>query len=122
VHFSSVELHLVSLSFFYNKLNIITHLACSDSSFERAAVLFNIGALMSAIASSQNTRNDEELKVMTKLFQQAAGLFMKLKESTLDLIQQEPTPDLMPETLTALSALMLAQAQEAIYIKAIKGR
>lgn len=76
---------------------------------------------MSAIASSQQVLNDEELKTMAKLFQQAAGVFTKLKESVLGLVQQEPTPDLMPDTLAALSALMLAQAQEAIYIKAAKG-
>lgn len=34
-------------------------------------------------------------------------------------IQQEPTPDISPETLGALSALMLAQAQEIFVYKAI---
>lgn len=34
-------------------------------------------------------------------------------------IQQEPTPDMSPETLGALSALMLAQAQEIFVHKAI---
>jgi len=36
-------------------------------------------------------------------------------------VQQDPTPDLLPDTLAALSAIMVAQAQEAIYIKAEKG-
>lgn len=34
-------------------------------------------------------------------------------------IQQEPTPDISPETLGALCALMLAQAQEIFVHKAI---
>ena len=34
-------------------------------------------------------------------------------------IQHEPTPDISPETLGALSALMLAQAQEIFVHKAI---
>ena len=34
-------------------------------------------------------------------------------------IQQEPTPDMSPETLGALSALMLAQSQEIFVHKAI---
>lgn len=34
-------------------------------------------------------------------------------------IQQEPTPDMSPDTLSALSALMLAQAQEIFVLKAI---
>lgn len=34
-------------------------------------------------------------------------------------IQQEPTPDMSPDTLGALSSLMLAQAQEIFVHKAI---
>lgn len=34
-------------------------------------------------------------------------------------IQQEPTPDMSPDTLGALSSLMLAQAQEIFVYKAI---
>lgn len=36
-------------------------------------------------------------------------------------IQQDPTQDLNPETLGALSALMLAQGQEIFVQKAIHG-
>ena len=95
--------------------------ALSYGSFERAAVLFNIGALMSRIAAAQALTTDEELKTTAKLFQQGAGVFSHLKDCVLSLVQQEPTPDLMPDTLNALSALMVAQAQEAIYLKAAKG-
>lgn len=35
---------------------------------------------------------------------------------------QEPTPDLNPETLSALSALMLAQAQEIFVTKAVQDK
>lgn len=100
-------------------LNIL--LAINDSSFERACVLFNCGAMMSIVAAAQQTSTDEELKTTAKLFQQSAGIFGKLKDSVLGLVQQDPTPDLMPDSLSALAALMLAQAQEAIYIKAAKG-
>ena len=37
-------------------------------------------------------------------------------------IQQDPTPDLNPDTLAALSAVMLAQAQEMFVQKAIHGK
>lgn len=40
----------------------------------------------------------------------------------MGLIGQEATPDLMPDTLSALSALMVAQGQEAIYLKAARDK
>uniref|UniRef100_A0A0N5BXT9 BRO1 domain-containing protein n=1 Tax=Strongyloides papillosus TaxID=174720 RepID=A0A0N5BXT9_STREA len=95
-------------------------LTISDSSFERAAVLFNCAAMMSIIASSQLLNTDEELKSAAKLFQQSSGIFQFLKDHVLGMVPQDPTLDLMPDTLASLSALMLAQAQEAIYIKAKK--
>ncbi|RCN29363.1 hypothetical protein ANCCAN_24883 [Ancylostoma caninum] len=103
-------------SLFFSKAS----LSISDGSFERAAVLFNCGALMSHIAASQPLLTDEEMKTAAKLFQQSAGVFARLKDTVLGMVQQDPTPDLMPDTLAGLSALMLAQAQEAIYIKAYK--
>lgn len=36
-------------------------------------------------------------------------------------VHQDPTPDLNPDTLQALSHLMLAQAQEVIAYKCIRG-
>ncbi|XP_069122186.1 LOW QUALITY PROTEIN: programmed cell death 6-interacting protein-like [Argopecten irradians] len=49
---------------------------------------------------------------------QAAGIYGHMKDVVLSHVQQDPTPDLNPDTLNALVALMLAQAQEAIYRKA----
>lgn len=53
--------------------------------------------------------------------QSAAGIFTHLKSVVHGSIQQEPTPDLQPETLTALAALCVAQAQEVVTVKAING-
>ncbi|KAJ8671182.1 hypothetical protein QAD02_002441 [Eretmocerus hayati] len=53
------------------------------------------------------------------LFQQSAGIFSHLKSHIILEIQQEPTPDMSPETLEALSMIMLAQAQEIFTHKAI---
>lgn len=49
-------------------------------------------------------------------------MFYYLKSTVMLSVQQDPTPDLNPDTLGALSALMLAQAQEIFVHKAIHGR
>ncbi|BES95190.1 unnamed protein product [Nesidiocoris tenuis] len=97
-------------------------LTVSSLSYERLCILFNIGALHSAIAASQNLTSDEGLKLAVKLFQQSSGIFQYLKTSVISAIQVDPTPDLSAETLAALSALMLAQAQEVFFHKAIFDR
>jgi programmed cell death 6-interacting protein len=57
-----------------------------------------------------------------KHLQLASGLFTHLKDSVVGLIQQDPTPDLEPETLGVLGELMLAQAQEMVVVKSLKDR
>lgn len=88
-------------------------------SYEKVCVLFNIGALQSSVAALQSIENDDSLKLAAKLLQQAAGIFSYLKSTVMLAIHQDPTPDLNPDTLGALSALMLAQAQEIFVHKAI---
>lgn len=53
--------------------------------------------------------------------QQAAGIFSYMKGNIMMAVHQETTPDLNPDTLHALSQLMLAQAQEVIAYKCIRG-
>ncbi|KAK2582526.1 hypothetical protein KPH14_004820 [Odynerus spinipes] len=94
-------------------------LTISTLAYEKACVLFNIAALQSSVAATQSLESDEGLKLAAKLFQQSAGIFNYLKGNVMMAIQQEPTPDISPETLGALSSLMLAQAQEIFVHKAI---
>ncbi|EFN65854.1 Programmed cell death 6-interacting protein [Camponotus floridanus] len=94
-------------------------LTISTLAYEKVCVLFNIASLQSSIAATQSLDSDEGLKLSAKLFQQSAGIFNYLKGNVMMAIQQEPTPDISPETLGALSALMLAQAQEIFVHKAI---
>ncbi|CAG5134687.1 unnamed protein product, partial [Candidula unifasciata] len=96
-------------------------LAIASAAYEKVCVLFNIAALQSQIAAVQNHENNEGLKLTVKLFQHVASLG-HLKDIVLSHIQQDPTPDLNPDTLSALSALMLAQAQESIYRKATQDK
>lgn len=83
-------------------------------------ILFNIGAMQSAIAAQQPLDTEESLKLAAKMLQQAAGVFAYLKGNIMMAVHQETTPDLNPDTLNALSQLMLAQAQEVIAYKCIR--
>ena len=74
------------------------------------------------VASEQNLDDSESLQKAMKKLQLAAGIFQHLKEIVVGLLQQDPTPDLDPETLGVLAELMLAQAQEMVVTKAIKDR
>lgn len=105
----------------YLYFKFIFFLAHTSLMYEKVCVLFNIAALQSAVASSQSLESDEGLKLATKLFQQAAGIFQYLKGATPAAIPTEPTPDLSPETLSVVASLMVAQAQELFIAKAIRG-
>ncbi|XP_068622573.1 programmed cell death 6-interacting protein [Battus philenor] len=95
-------------------------LTVASLAYERMCVLFNMAALQSCLAAQQPLDTEESLKLAAKLLQQAAGIFAYLKANILMAVHQDPTPDLNPETLHALSQLMLAQAQEVIAYKCIR--
>ncbi|XP_061411121.1 programmed cell death 6-interacting protein isoform X1 [Lethenteron reissneri] len=88
------------------------------ASYEKICVLFNIGALMSQIAGELNLDSDDGMKTAAKYYQQASGCFLQIKESVLSALNREPTVDISPDTVGALSVIMLAQAQEVFYMKA----
>ncbi|XP_045496335.1 programmed cell death 6-interacting protein [Colias croceus] len=95
-------------------------LTISYLAYERMCILFNIAAMQSAIAAQQPLDTEESLKLAAKLLQQSAGIFAYLKGNIMLAVHQETTPDLNPDTLNALSQLMLAQAQEVIAYKCIR--
>ncbi|XP_052245099.1 LOW QUALITY PROTEIN: programmed cell death 6-interacting protein-like [Dreissena polymorpha] len=101
-------------SFFVGK----NTLSLASGAYEKICLLYNIAALMTQIAEVHNHESDEGLKTSAKYFQQAAGIYGHLKDSSLSICSQDPTPDLAPDTLNALSSLMVAQGQEAVYRKA----
>jgi len=98
-------------------------LSLAASSYERVCILFNIAALQSQIAETQNLSSDEGLKLAAKLFQQSSGVYAYLKDIALSsCVSSDPTPDLHPDSLNALSALMLAQAQDCFVRKAMNDK
>lgn len=93
-------------------------LALASLGYEKTCVLFNSAALASQIASEQNLDNDEGLKAAAKYYQLASGAFGHIKDTVLSALNREPTMDISPETVGTLSLIMLAQAQEVIFLKA----
>ncbi|VDL99854.1 unnamed protein product [Schistocephalus solidus] len=89
-----------------------------SAGFERCCMIFDLAAVHSQIAASQNICDDEGLRTAAKSFQAAAGMFEYVKVNLPSFYSQSPTWDMCNESLTAFSEIMLAQAQESIFIKA----
>lgn len=93
--------------------------------FEKAAVLFNLGASWSQAGVTADRTTSEGIKVACHAFQHAAGAFATLKDDVLGKLGafasgaiDSVTPDLTQECLGMLTSLHLAQAQECFYDKA----
>ncbi|KAK6460719.1 BRO1-like domain-containing protein [Scheffersomyces coipomensis] len=93
--------------------------------FEKANILFNLGALLSRLATLKYQESqkkatgtdDETTKEALQYFQQAAGIFQFLNENFL----HAPSADLSQSTVKFLVKLMLAQAQEVFVLKVVTG-
>ncbi|XP_011665500.1 programmed cell death 6-interacting protein isoform X2 [Strongylocentrotus purpuratus] len=92
------------------------------AAFEKVCVLFNIAAMNSQVAALQSMDDDDGLKSAAKQFVTAAGFFNHIKGSVYSAVQTVRTCDMQLECLTALSSLMLAQAQESFLRKARKDK
>ncbi|CAG8511892.1 16671_t:CDS:10 [Acaulospora morrowiae] len=87
--------------------------------YEKACVLFNIGAMYSQLGISENRSTPEGVKRACQHFQFAAGCFKHLNETIIPEMRIAPTLDMSPETLGVLINTMLAQAQECFWKKAV---
>ncbi|XP_044100776.1 rhophilin-1 isoform X4 [Neovison vison] len=79
--------------------------------FEKASVLFNIGALHTQIGARQDRSCPEGTQLAIEAFQSAAGAFSLLREN----FSRAPSPDMSPASLSMLERLMTAQAQECVF-------
>ncbi|KAG2217069.1 hypothetical protein INT45_014134 [Circinella minor] len=84
--------------------------------YEKASVLFNIGATLSSIAASQNRAEAEGRKKTFNFFQASAGIFQYINDNFL----HAPSQDLSRETVKMLTELMLAQAHECFLESSIR--
>ncbi|KDQ14864.1 hypothetical protein BOTBODRAFT_158886 [Botryobasidium botryosum FD-172 SS1] len=99
--------------------------------YERACVLFNLASLYCQLASAQDRISAEGIKRASNQFQLSAGVLSYLIAEVLPPLQsslessQTPTslpPDLSEPFLLSLEWLMLAQAQECSWQKAVSGK
>eukprot|EP00227_Mantoniella_beaufortii_P022182 CAMPEP_0197582208 /NCGR_PEP_ID=MMETSP1326-20131121/5484_1 /TAXON_ID=1155430 /ORGANISM="Genus nov. species nov., Strain RCC2288" /LENGTH=814 /DNA_ID=CAMNT_0043146249 /DNA_START=58 /DNA_END=2499 /DNA_ORIENTATION=- len=97
--------------------------------FEKAATLFNLGSSWSQHGLAADRSTPEGIKTACHAFQQAAGVFVMLRDDVLGKLggnpgtgtggkDAGPTVDLSPECAGMLVALHLAQAQECFFDKA----
>ncbi|KAJ4464583.1 BRO1-like domain-containing protein [Lentinula aciculospora] len=91
--------------------------------FERAAVVFNLGALYSQLAGFEDRSNVDGIKRAAAFFQNASGVFSYLRTSILPHFQIPPGEEHSPTDLStpfvqALEYLTLAQTQECFWQKA----
>jgi len=87
--------------------------------YEKASVMYNIAAIMSQIGTQQNRQSKDGLKVASQNYQMAAGAFAELKDE-LERHPQTGVVDLTTDFVNASLQLMLAQAQECFFDRAMK--
>jgi len=81
--------------------------------FEKACVLFNMGAVYTQIGAKQDRTTAKGLDAAVDSFLRAAGTFRYIHEN----FTNAPSMDLGPEMLEMLIQLMLAQARECLLEK-----
>ncbi|KAK5138371.1 hypothetical protein LTR08_003432 [Meristemomyces frigidus] len=88
--------------------------------FELVNVLFNLAAMYSQLALASNRATGDGLKSAASNFCFAAGVISHLKTTVIPELRTTPPEDMDTLTLESLEALMLAQAQECFWQKAVK--
>lgn len=88
--------------------------------FELANVLYNLAALYSQLAVALNRSTSEGLKNACNYFCQAAGVVSHIKTEIVPDMRGLPPEDMDTMTLESIQQLMLAQAQECFWSKAVK--
>ncbi|KAG5461719.1 MAG: BRO1 domain-containing protein, partial [Olpidium bornovanus] len=83
--------------------------------YEKACVIFNIAATLTAMASGQTRSEVDGLKRAYRYLQCAAGVFNFINDNFL----HAPSADLSRESVKVLSQLTLAQAQECMLEKSL---
>ena len=88
--------------------------------FELVNVLFNLAAMYSQLALSSNRATTDGLKNAANNFCFAAGVINHLQKNIIPDLRTTPPEDMDDSTLQSLEYLMLAQAQELFWQKAVR--
>nr|POE52045.1 ph-response regulator protein pala/rim20 [Quercus suber] len=88
--------------------------------FELANVAFNLAAMYSQLAFASNRATTDGLKSAAANFCFAAGVLKHLQTEIIPDLRTSPPEAMDTLTLESLQALMLAQAQECFWQKAVK--
>ncbi|PTU17382.1 hypothetical protein P175DRAFT_0496537 [Aspergillus ochraceoroseus IBT 24754] len=88
--------------------------------FELANIIFNLSALYSQLAFAVNRTTTDGLKQACNYFCQSAGVLAHLRTEILPDMRTSPPEDMDDMTLQSLEQLLLAQAQECFWQKAVK--
>ncbi|CAN6273619.1 unnamed protein product [Urochloa humidicola] len=93
--------------------------AAASLRFEKAALVFNVGAAASRIAAAHSRATEEGVRAACGEFQRAAGAFRAVGE----MMEEEvgTTVDMTSQASAMLERLMLAQAQECCFERALAG-
>jgi programmed cell death 6-interacting protein len=94
-------------------------LSQNNLKFELSNVLYNLAALYSQLAASANRGTADGLKSACNNFCFAAGVISHLKTSVIPELRSTPAEDMDVATLESLQQLLLAQAQECFWQKAV---
>ncbi|SPO29573.1 related to RIM20 - protein involved in proteolytic activation of Rim101p [Ustilago trichophora] len=95
-----------------------------DLAFERANLLFSLAALYSALGCAESRAEKQSIKRATAWFQNAAGVLQHIIDNLVEPTKHlsPPSIDLNPRLLSCIRDLMLAQAQECFWQKAVVDR
>jgi programmed cell death 6-interacting protein len=88
--------------------------------YELANILWNLGAMYSQLAFSANRSTQDGLKTAANYFCLAAGSLSFLRTDVVPDMRSTPPDDMDIMTLESMEQLMLAQAQECFWQKAVK--
>lgn len=97
-----------------------TPMSQNNIRFELANVLFNLGALYCQLAIASNRATADGLKSAANYFMLGAGVMSHLKATIMPEMRSTAPTDMDAMTLECLENLLLAQAQECFWQKAVK--